>query len=245
MAATAALALAGCAADYVGDDWQCPLAQGKVCASVAAADPAVPATRGTAGPAGDIPPHRRIDGRIAAGAPAGRVEPACESDCDPFAWLAGLFAGPANPEPGEPERADAARDSDIGAVGKTASRRNTDAATAAADTSAGPGEISAAPAHGTARDAADAAGQPASRASGAVSSTIVPAVPDDGPSPATDRAAGGAGTAAASGPAAPDALRTGEVVARIWIAPFVDADGIYREGSWVRAVIAPSAWRLR
>ena len=39
-------------------------------------------------------------------------------------------------------------------------------------------------------------------------------------------------------------LRTDEVVARIWIAPFVDADGVYREASWVRAVLEPAGWRL-
>ena len=41
-----------------------------------------------------------------------------------------------------------------------------------------------------------------------------------------------------------DDLRTVEVVARIWIAPFVDADGVYREASWVRAVLEPAGWRL-
>ena len=40
----AALALAGCSATHVGEDWQCPLAQGEVCSSVATADPAVPKT---------------------------------------------------------------------------------------------------------------------------------------------------------------------------------------------------------
>ena len=40
-------------------------------------------------------------------------------------------------------------------------------------------------------------------------------------------------------------LRTDEVVARIWIAPFVDADGVYREASWVRAVLEPAGWRLK
>ncbi|MCY3829146.1 MAG: TraV family lipoprotein [Rhodospirillaceae bacterium] len=51
---------------------------------------------------------------------------------------------------------------------------------------------------------------------------------------------------AASGDADPptDDLRTGEVVARIWIAPFVDADGIYREGAYVRVVLEPAGWRL-
>jgi len=46
-------------------------------------------------------------------------------------------------------------------------------------------------------------------------------------------------------PPAPDALRTGEVVGRIWIAPFVDAGGVYREGAWVRAVLAHAEWRRR
>ena len=41
-----------------------------------------------------------------------------------------------------------------------------------------------------------------------------------------------------------DALRTDEVVARIWIAPFVDADGVYREASHVRVVLEPAGWRL-
>ena len=40
-------------------------------------------------------------------------------------------------------------------------------------------------------------------------------------------------------------LRTEEVVARIWIAPFVDANGVYREASHVRVVLEPAGWRLR
>ena len=39
-------------------------------------------------------------------------------------------------------------------------------------------------------------------------------------------------------------LRTEEVVARIWIAPFVDANGVYREASHVRAVLEPAGWRV-
>ena len=41
-----------------------------------------------------------------------------------------------------------------------------------------------------------------------------------------------------------DDLREPEFVGRIWIAPFVDGDGIYREGAYVRLVIAPARWRL-
>ena len=44
-------------------------------------------------------------------------------------------------------------------------------------------------------------------------------------------------------PAADD-LREPEFIGRIWIAPFVDGDGIYREGAYVRLVIAPARWRL-
>ena len=39
-------------------------------------------------------------------------------------------------------------------------------------------------------------------------------------------------------------LRTEERIARIWIAPYVDRGGVYREGQWVRAVIKPAGWRL-
>ncbi len=223
MAATAALALAGCSASHVGDDWQCPLAQGKVCASVAAADPAVPKTlapltRGAANPAHDVPFYRRSGGRIAAD------EPACESDCDPFAWLGALFAGIADAGSADP--------------GTAVSRRNSHAATA--DPSANP----AAPAPGAAHDPTAAAGHPASGAYATDSTAIAPGEPENAPPPARDGAGGTAGTEDAPGPAFDDALRTGEVVARIWIAPFVDEDGIYREGAYVRAVIAPAAWRL-
>ena len=238
MAATAALALAGCSASHVGDDWQCPLAQGKVCASVAAADPAVPETlapetlapgtrvpgtlapltRGAANPAHDVPFYRRSGGRIAAD------EPACESDCDPFAWLGALFAGIADAGSADP--------------GTAVSRRNSHAATA--DPSANP----AAPAPGAAHDPTAAAGHPASGAHATDSTATAPAEPGNAPPPARDGAGGTAGTEDASDAAFDDALRTGEVVARIWIAPFVDEDGIYREGAYVRAVIAPAAWRL-
>ena len=40
-----------------------------------------------------------------------------------------------------------------------------------------------------------------------------------------------------------DGLRTDEVVARIWIAPFVDGNGVYREAGHVRVVLEPASWR--
>ena len=245
----AALALAGCSATHVGDDWQCPLAQGKVCASVFAADPAVPQTLAseTRAPetlvpetlvpetrdgtrlAGAIPRHGQGSGRIVAGLSAGTAdEPACESDCDPFAWLGSLFSGIG-------DAGDA--DSETGL-----SRRNNDVAT---DATAGPRVSRAAPVAGAVRDSSAATGHSASGALRAGSAAIAPPVPDDAPPPAEGEAAGDARADNAPDPAASDAFRTGEVVARIWIAPFVDADGIYREGSYVRAVIAPAEWRLR
>ena len=38
-------------------------------------------------------------------------------------------------------------------------------------------------------------------------------------------------------------LRTPEVIGRIWIAPYVDAHGVYHEASWVRVVFEPSGWK--
>ena len=43
---------------------------------------------------------------------------------------------------------------------------------------------------------------------------------------------------------ADETLRTKERVARIWIAPFVDEEGVYREAGWVRVVVEPARWRL-
>ena len=43
--------------------------------------------------------------------------------------------------------------------------------------------------------------------------------------------------------AAVDDLRTPEVIGRIWIAPYVDAFGVYHEANWVRVVFEPSGWK--
>ena len=252
--AAAALALAGCAADYVGDDWQCPLAQGSVCTSVAAADPAVPQTRTpqTPGPAvllpaaraaelppGAAPPYRRLTEGAAAEA---AFETDCASECNPLAWLAGLFGELS--EPAEAGRTEGSGLNDHAATGEgtewaahghTPAAAREHATTAAADTRA--------------LDTAGVGGTDAAEAEAAT----------DGPPPLPDRAVavdtaiGAADADAASAAPAPgahdgalhDGLRAPETVARVWIAPWVDADGIYREGAWVRAVIAPAAWRLR
>ena len=65
---------------------------------------------------------------------------------------------------------------------------------------------------------------------------------ETGPLPAGSAPAGMGLLPAGMGlpPAGP---RTPEVLGRIWIAPYVDAAGAYHEGSWVRVVIEPAAWR--
>ena len=232
--AAAALALAGCAADYVGEDWQCPLAQGSVCASVAAADPAVPESRGresraagthgsaarnTASRPGDGPSYRPRRGGATAEADGA---PGCASECDPLAWLAGLFDGPYGG----------------GRTGETVAfeGRPDDA----------PAQPEIVPAGTAAIDT------PASETSGVVAADS--AAKDAGSAPPRSNGADAGRGDAAAGDAVPlpgrdagpnDTLRVPETVARVWIAPWVDADGIYREGSYVRAVIAPAEWRPR
>ena len=84
------LALAGCSSGNIGESWQCPLAKGGSCDSVAAADPAVP---GAAGGTVLGEPLWRVRERT----PEPRSETVCTAGCDggfdPIAWLARLFGG--------------------------------------------------------------------------------------------------------------------------------------------------------
>ena len=192
-----ALALAGCSSGNIGESWQCPLAKGGSCDSVAAADPAVPdpaATRATV----LAEPLWRVRGDERATL---AEETPCAADCgagfDPFAWLARLFGH----DTGEGETRPAG-----GSV------------------QASSGMAAQLPESVSGADAtAPAAAPPAEPATAAL-----PAAPD----PAKDEPAAGG-------------LRTGETVARIWIAPFVDANGVYREASHVRVVLEPAGWRLK
>ena len=198
-AAIAALLLAGCSSGHVGDDWQCPLAAGGSCASVAAADPAVPKTDAVPGRAPGQPIRllpREWDAGGVDTSPAREPAPdpirgpgqasmgarACEAECsfDPLGWLARLFGAKTGDHP--PEAQDAM-----------------------------PVGMETAPAM-VAASSADSL---------AIEET--PAGNDPGH----------------------DDLRTGETVARIWIAPFVDADGVYREAAHVRVVLEPAGWRLK
>ena len=196
VAAIAALLLAGCSTGHIGESWQCPLAEGGTCDSVAAADPAVPDPKAAGTTALAEPLWRpRGDGRLETLAET-PCETACGEGFDPFAWLARLFAVDSTSGAG----AEGGEESGSGERGSPPVR-------AAALSSSPPQERTVQPA------------EPAA--------ALLPAEPG----PAQD------------GPDDGD-LRTGEVVARIWIAPFVDADGVYREAAWVRAVLAPAGWRL-
>ena len=178
-AAGALLALAGCAGTNVGSEWQCPMAQGKACVSVAGADPAV--AKSAAGAMTIRKPLHvnRAAARSAATAGAAKDGMDCPGTCNPFAWLARLFG---------------------------------------------------------AEEAA---------AEDALPDAVPDAVPDEFAPEAEPEIEAAPVSAAAAVPApGSDDLRTGEIVGRIWIAPFVDAAGVYREAGWARVVIAPARWRL-
>ena len=198
----AALLLAGCSSGHIGESWQCPLAKGGSCDSVAAADPAVP----------------DMDSRTVLGEPLWRVhvrapempsETVCTAGCggvfDPFGRLVRLLG---ESDDGDEERS---------AAGQP------DPATAAKVEilPAGPDREADAATSSTAREATE----PRLAEPSAATLSAEPAAAEDDP-----RA---------------EDLRTGEVVARIWIAPFVDADGVYREASHVRVVLEPAGWRLK
>ena len=204
-AALATLLLAGCSTGQIGESWQCPLAEGGLCDSVAAADPAVPDAGASDGAVLGEPLWRVRD----AGAPMASAETpptpelgqACAAECDggfdPFAWLARLFAA-------EVHEGEARPAAEAAPALSTSAARVSDAV---------PGEDADAPVEPAAALPAEAA---------------LPVQPE-----------------AAEEDADAGDLRTGEVVARIWIAPFVDANGVYREASHVRVVLEPAGWRLR
>ena len=210
-----ALALAGCSTGHIGDSWQCPLAEGGLCDSVAAADPAVP-DPGAAGTTVLAEPLWRMRG---APGPAVTAERPCAAECDggfdPFAWLSRLFDDDID-VPGSLAETGGPASGEIGPA----------SADAEPDTARTPAATEPAPAKTASRPAEPAAPLPAPGSG-----------PGQAPGPSRD------GTAPEDPPA--DDLRTGEVVARIWIAPFVDADGVYREASHVRVVLEPAGWRLK
>ena len=187
-AVLAALMLSGCAGSHVGDAWQCPLAQGEVCASVAAADPAVTGAGDPERLATASPLYRPREGAAGPGEAGLRKDWNCDSGCTPLDWLAGLFAADGDGIDGNDETAVSEPPEPTRGI-------------------APPAQVSIMEA-----ETGDTGAEPAAH------STI------------DDRAS--------------NELREPETIGRVWIAPFVDTDGVYREASWVRIVIAPAAWRL-
>ena len=184
----AALALAGCSRGHVGESWQCPLARGGSCGSVAAVDPAVPETSG--GPVLDAPLWRKRDG--AGDLPETTVcAGGCGDGSGPFGWLGRLLGG--------------------------------------SDGDAGP----------LARDEEKEPGNDVPDADAAISSAALSALQAEQALALHDADAEGKNVDGPQG----DGLRTDEVVARIWIAPFVDGNGVYREAGHVRVVLEPASWR--
>ena len=188
LAVLAALALGGCSGGNIGSSWQCPLAQGGTCDSVAGADPAVPDPRAAHETEPREPLYRVREERSAVAAAPCRA--GCDGGFDPFGWLARLFGADRKDDaPPEPKPA--------------------------------PEIVPAPTAAGVGGDPdVEAPAEPATR------TETLPA--EQRPAP-DDRL---------------DDLRTEEVVARIWIAPFVDGNGVYREASHVRVVLEPAGWRL-
>ena len=228
-ALVASIALAGCSATHVGESWQCPLAQGAECDSVAAADPAVPDAGAAREP--DLrAPLYEAHGAQRAQAPA--AARACEAGCggfDPFAWLARLFGG-GDADGAQTRQPDGAPPGN----GVPSPER------------AGPAPLPETAAAAPASGAEPAARSSVAESAGAPVSGAGPGGPS--PAPAMPPAPRPAALAGATLPAMPDAeesLRTGETIGRIWIAPFVDADGVYREAFHVRVVLEPAGWRLR
>ena len=209
----AALLLAGCSTGHIGESWQCPLAEGGTCDSVAAADPAVPDPDATGGTA-LAEPLWRVRGADRLELPTATPCPAaCGEGFDPFAWLARLF--------GSGDTADRAEPGDT----------MTAAAGSPPSNPSAPGDV-AGEAEPAASSTAQAGAEPR------------PADPAAALLPAPGSRPGQAPEPAQNGPEAGD-LRTDEVVARIWIAPYVDANGVYREASHVRVVLEPAGWRLK
>ncbi len=203
-----ALALAGCSSGNIGESWQCPLAKGGSCESVAGADPAVPDMGGRT-VLGE--PLWLVRESAPEAPPATVCEAACAGGFDPFGWLIRLFGG--GDAGGEVPAAGHAKPAPAAAKRETPLARTVPEA-----------DMASSPAVPEGLDTARSE-EPAAAAIPAEAASLQ-AEPAQGDPVAAD-------------------LRTGEVVARIWIAPFVDADGVYREASHVRVVLEPAGWRLK
>ena len=199
----AAILLAGCSSGHIGESLAVPAGEGRLCDSVAAADPAVP---DRAVPDRAVPdravPDRAIPDRAADRQARDRT----------------VLAEPLyRARAGRPPKAPPAR---------------------------GPGQAPETPCGADCGTGFDPFGW-LMRLFGAEGRED--ARSPEGKSPPAEPAAAGLPETSdhAGDDESGDDLRSGEVVARIWIAPFVDANGVYREAAHVRAVLEPAGWRLK
>ena len=216
VAGVSGLLLSGCSATHVGESWQCPPAQGGDCASVADADPAVPDTPGAVTLAIREPLYRpRPGGNTRGDINGGSINGGMASDDGGHASN-GLCGTSCNPIAWLARLFAHKGGAGDGANDGVGDDGNSDSDVSPARDDVPLQENNAPPAGGNTSRTKTAGANNAS-------------VPD----------AASAGQRSAAG------LRTGEVVGRIWIAPFVDADGVYHEAGWVRVVLEPSAWQLQ
>ena len=209
MAAAAALALAGCAATHVGEDWQCPLAQGTHCASVAAADPMVPfADAGHMAGGEHLAGIERLAGSGPLAGSGRRLDARIEFRPPVSATRARRHSAPGR------------------AVEEVRDARQRDCPVFCSSF----GWLARVLGHG--REEAEVSETP----NGAPDSTHEPAE-------SSDQADGHPASSEPAEPPPDARVRLPETVGRVWIAPYVDAAGVYREASWVRIVVAPAAWK--
>ena len=257
---TILLAFTGCGANHVGETWQCPLAQGTQCASVESVDPAVrPALRAIelpplvpetfAAPESDMAVS--IDAGVGTNTAslANQTDPApCQSSCNPLGrfwrWLTGSeSADPTIAEAGDSETLAASTHS------ASAAEAGVDAQTASLATVPISARLESAAGVGRADESASAANAipiPATSPVAGQPDSLHDVAPEsqDFPVTVTDLVTDARLVTPGHAPVASlDEVRIPEKIGRIWIAPWVDANGVYREGAWVRVVISAATWR--
>lgn len=227
------LTLASCGASHVGETWQCPLAQGSSCTSVERADPAIRPvpeptelaplvleTITTTG-SGEIDPSHKHEGRHSPNSRTGNaqaISESCRSRCNPVGWFWRWLTG------GD-------------------SRASAGAAELAVE-AAPPGEAST-----EALRVSTLLGDNAGRSTAADTTLAAQPQPDSRRNSESTREESTRDTQGPSEsmrdtqvPVAAD-VRVPEKIGRVWIAPWVDATGVYREGAWVWIVLSPATWR--
>ena len=213
------LTLASCGASHVGETWQCPLAQGSPCVSVETADPAIrPLSEPT-----ELAPLV-LETITTTG--SGEIDPSHKHE--------GRHSP--NSRTGNAQARSESCRSRCNPVGwlwrwLTGGERGSPTITDADDIVAGAPSPTEVPAHTDADSpgVAATAERPSVADTGSAEEPLPESLRDEPPRHPRI-------------PAAAD-VRVPEKIGRVWIAPWVDASGVYREGAWVRVVLSPATWR--